>query len=246
MTFGFGPGTQTNLTRLADQFAGGGVVGHLQTFFPHFLAKARRMISTRKVCGVCTAHNRERSKCRAMNSPSSESLIVSDTGWAATAAPSWRARRQSSPRSRPGWCRGGRRPGWPRFRRAGESACRPFQTESCRSLPPATRRNGLVKRNFAAKFGKGALHAVAHDQDDFVNERRAVESLPGVGDERAAGDGQKQLVRLPPHAGAFAGGDDDGGGHEGWSWRARRASCLARRMAARMLEGLALPWPAMS
>ncbi len=32
----------------------------------------------------------------------------------------------------------------------GETAAKPFQTESCRSLPPATKQNGFLSENFSA------------------------------------------------------------------------------------------------
>src|SRR5207244_1683367 len=52
---------------------------------------ARRITSTRKVCGVCTAQRRERSRVRSIVCPSRDSLIVSVTACAATAAPCSRA-----------------------------------------------------------------------------------------------------------------------------------------------------------
>ena len=87
------------------------------------------MTSTRKVCGVCTAQRRARSTLRAMNAPSSVSLMVSVTRCAATAAPVSRAAatvaRMSAPLVQ------GRAPSWiATISVAGASAERPFQTES--------------------------------------------------------------------------------------------------------------------
>src|SRR5260370_42078462 len=60
---------------------------------------------------------------------------------------------------------------------------------------------------------EGALHPLACHEDDFINTGGVIKSLPGVGHHRPAGDLQKELVEVPPHAGSLAGGDDDGAGH---------------------------------
>ena len=91
-----------------------------------------------------------------------------------------------------------------------------FQTVPDRILPfhPA---HGDAKRLLQLKprgqLPKGFLHAVAHDENDFVNALRIVESLPGVGDHRAAGRFEKQFVHGRSHAGAPAGGDKNGSIH---------------------------------
>ena len=71
----------------------------------------------------------------------------------------------------------------------------------------------LLKGKFGRQFREVLLHAVAHDEDDFLDARRVVELLPSVGDDRPAGDLQPELVHVGAHAGALAGGNDDGGGH---------------------------------
>ena len=65
------------------------------------------------------------------------------------------------------------------------------------------------------EFGERGLHSVAHDQNDFVNVRRRLKAPPGVGNDGLAGNLEEKLVDIGSHAGAPAGGDDDGGCHGG-------------------------------
>ena len=71
----------------------------------------------------------------------------------------------------------------------------------------------FAKTRLAGQFCEGVLQTVANDHDDFINALGALEAFPGVGNERASGDLEKKLVHIGSHAGAPAGGDDDGGVH---------------------------------
>jgi hypothetical protein len=67
--------------------------------------------------------------------------------------------------------------------------------------------------NLRGDFGEGVLHAVADNDDDVRDVRKAIEPLPGVCDDGAAGDGQEKFVDVGAHARAFAGRDDDCANH---------------------------------
>ena len=113
---------------------------------PRFLTsvRARRITSTRNVCGVCTAHNLERSMVRSISRPSRDSLIVSVTGWAATAAPICRAASIVAEMS--AWLQQGRAASWmATISLAGSRAANPFQTESCLSGPPVASAKDFLK-----------------------------------------------------------------------------------------------------
>lgn len=66
---------------------------------------------------------------------------------------------------------------------------------------------------FLRQFDERWLQPVADDENDFVKARRRVETPPGVRDDRLAGDLEEKLVDVRTHAGAPAGGDNDGGIH---------------------------------
>ena len=76
----------------------------------------------------------------------------------------------------------------------------------------------FAKTRLAGQFCEGVLQTVANDHDDFINAPGALEALPGVGDERTSGHCEEELVHIGSHAGAPAGGDDDGGVHGGSVW----------------------------
>jgi hypothetical protein len=67
-------------------------------------------------------------------------------------------------------------------------------------------------------FSEGGLQSVADDEDEVIDLRMAIEAFPRVGDERTARDFEKEFVDVRAHAGAFACGDDDGGGHSRVPW----------------------------
>jgi hypothetical protein len=172
---------------------------------------ARRMTPTRK--RLRRLHRPEpRTVQRPLNQflPSEDSLMVSVTGCAATAAPD-SARFELSPRSIPRSRRAGRRPEWPRFPIWAKAP--PDRSRPSPAVPRRRRRCETAFENgyFAASSENCFLHPVADDQDDFVHALRVVEVFPSVGDDGAAGDLQPQLVRA--HADATAGGDEDGGVH---------------------------------
>ena len=72
-------------------------------------------------------------------------------------------------------------------------------------------------RQSGAKFStdvfEGAFHARAHHNHDLVDIRRGVERAPCVRYDRPARDIEEQFVDVRPHAGASAGGNDNGGDH---------------------------------
>jgi hypothetical protein len=68
-----------------------------------------------------------------------------------------------------------------------------------------------------SEFGPDEVGAVANDDDDPL-DAGGLEGIDDVADHRPAGDGHEHLGELALHAGALAGGEDDGhrgGGHEG-------------------------------
>ena len=65
------------------------------------------------------------------------------------------------------------------------------------------------------EFREVFLHPVTDNENDFADALRIIESLPGVGDDRTPGDFEQELVHVRTHAGALAGGDEDGGVHRG-------------------------------
>ncbi len=69
--------------------------------------------------------------------------------------------------------------------------------------------------DFLSQLEESGLGFRACDQDDFVHEGTAVEAFPDVGDDRAPGQGQPELVPLPPHAGAPSGGHQNDAVHGG-------------------------------
>src|SRR5262249_27794807 len=71
----------------------------------------------------------------------------------------------------------------------------------------------FAKAEFSGEVAEGVLHAVSNDHDDFRYIARFVESSPGVTDNGAAIEFEEQLVDVRPHASAFSGGDNKGGGH---------------------------------
>jgi hypothetical protein len=83
------------------------------------------------------------------------------------------------------------------------------------------------------QFGKSGLHSVAPNHDDFINARRVVETLPGMRDDGSPRDFEKKLIPAQAHAGALAGGDDDGTVHgaesRGGDWLAKGESGGRRR-----------------
>ena len=137
--------------RLADQFACRRVVRQNQVLLPGGGDGAPDDLHTRNVCGVCTDHNLERSTVREIVFPSMVSLMVSVTGWAATAAPVSRAAATVAPIKSA--VVQGRAASWmATISVPAERASSPFQTESCRSAPrqPAGNffGNGTVPRVF--------------------------------------------------------------------------------------------------
>ncbi len=212
VTFGFGPVPVTSLTGwpISSQAAVSSV-----TLIPFSRARAsaRRMTSTRKVCGVCTAQSRDRSTVREMSLPSPDSLIVSVTASAATAAPIPRAAAMVARRDE-------------RLVRAGARAVlngdnfsrgrQRLQTVPDRVLAFRAARHEsarFVELPLLRQFLKFRLHAVPHHQHDFIHGIGFGEALPSVRDDRPARDFQKKFVDVRPHAGAPAGGDDNGGNH---------------------------------
>ena len=90
--------------------------------------------------------------------------------------------------------------------------------------------------NLRGDFGEGALHAVPHDDDDVRDVGKAIEALPGVRDDGAAGDGQKKFVDVRAHARAFAGRDDDCANHCAFLGRAGER-CKGNRIASLEILG---------
>src|ERR1041384_7636901 len=79
--------------------------------------------------------------------------------------------------------------------------------------PTVDETDWLGKFKLFSQIAEGVLHTLADDQHDFIDARSRIKSLPRVGDDRTAGDFEEKLVDIWTHARAFAGGDNDGGGH---------------------------------
>ena len=79
------------------------------------------------------------------------------------------------------------------------------------------------------QFRESRLHRVAHDKNDFVDAGGMIEPRPGVCHDGATGHFQEKLVHVRPHAGAFAGGDDDGAVHGVAGCRLQVAGCRRKR-----------------
>jgi len=62
---------------------------------------------------------------------------------------------------------------------------------------------GLLRPDEPGKVVEGFLHAGTHHQYDLVDACHRVQTLPGVGHHRLAGQVQEQLVDTGPHAGAL-------------------------------------------
>ncbi len=148
VTLGFGNGPTTSLTGWPIN-SHAAVSSVTTNPFARTAVSAWRMTGTRNVCGVCTDQRRERSTVFCTNVPPSDSLIVSVTGCAATAAPTSRAASMVAAIN----CSEvhGRAPSWmATISECGLNACKPFHTESWRSLPPATNRCAFRKPYLSA------------------------------------------------------------------------------------------------
>ena len=71
----------------------------------------------------------------------------------------------------------------------------------------------LFEAKFRANLTEGGLHPGAHHENDVIDTGSGIELHPGVCDDGLARDFEEQLIDVRPHAGAAAGGDDDGAGH---------------------------------
>ena len=73
----------------------------------------------------------------------------------------------------------------------------------------------LVEPKCAGDLHEGRLHPLADDENNLIDSSRAIESFPRMGHERTTIQFQEQLIDVCAHAGALAGGDNNGRSHFG-------------------------------